>query len=258
MLNKVNKIYIYFVIIVVLISVVGIFWDSIWSSGNTGNIVISYLPENTVIFLDNQEIKRINRAEENINLKRLESGIHSILISKDAFWPWLKEVEVVSGETEILSPFFVPSNTSGLIVGREDLEYEDLIAKINAINLPTFENKKISPDKSIAIWVDGSTLFAEWLLGEDLRPDYFCNDLGCHNVVVPLGVGGEIRNVDFYKERNDVFIVAFGNGVFALEIDTRGTQNFQPIIEGTSPLFILNDESSIYTLDNDVLMQVAL
>jgi hypothetical protein len=244
--------------VIVLILIIGIFWDLIFSFGNTGEIVISHLPENAVIFLDNQENRRLGSDQENIKLKRLTPGVHSVLISNDGYWPWFKEVEIVEGDSQIISPFFVFSNPTGFIIPKEDIEYDGLIAQFDAINLPDFENKKISKDGNIAIWVDASTLFAEWLKDEESRPEYFCNEFGCHNVIVPLGVGGEIKNVDFYKGRSDVFIVAFGNGVFAIEIDTNNNQNFQPIIEGDSPLFVPFDDDSIFTLDNNILMQVAI
>jgi len=258
MFEKKNRIYIYFGLAVVVILATIIFWDSIFNSGNTGDIIITHLPENSVIFLDNQENRRISSAQENIKLKRLSSGLHSVLISRDGYWPWFKEVEVEAGGSSALSPFFVFSSATGFIVSQEDPEYDDIIASFDSIVLPDFENKKVSKDESTAVWVDEGTLFAEWLLDEESRPNHFCNDLDCHNVIVPLNVGGVIKNVDFYKGRSDVFIVAFGNGVFAIEIDTNNNQNFQPIIEGTSPLFVPFDENSIYTFDNDLLRQIAI
>jgi hypothetical protein len=62
-----------------------------------------------------------------------------------------------------------------------------------------------------------------------------------------------IRNLDFYKNRNDIFILSFGTGIFAIEADKTGTQNFQPIFDGYSPEFVKNDSKTIYLLDNNSL-----
>jgi len=254
---KDGKIIYIITILVLIVLILGLFRDSIFS-GNTGTITIDHLDENSTIFLDDLENRRINQAGDNIKIKRITPGLHKILISRDGFWPWLKEVELEAGENVAISPFFAFTNTTGFLIGSTDPEYDDLKKKLEKVVLPDFENKKISEDGSIAIWVGENTLFVEWLLSEDERPDFFCNDFGCHSVMVSLGVGGGIRNVDFYKSRSDVVIVSFGNGIFAMEIDTSHNQNFQPIFEGQSPQFIGNDNNSIYLIDNNILRQVAL
>jgi hypothetical protein len=251
-------VYIYFGLAILVILVIGLFRDSIFSSGDTGTIVISHLDESSIIFLDNQENGRINKPRDNVSIKRIDSGFHSILISRDGYWPWLKEIEINSGETTKLFPFFVPQNTNGFLIEKEDVEYDELINQLNLVVAPSFENKKISDDEKVAIWVDSNTLFNEWLGDEEERPEYYCNEFGCHNVLVSLGVGAGLRNADFYKNRNDIFIVSFSNGIFAIEADVQNNQNFQPIFEGGSPEFVLNDENSIYILNGDTLMQVAI
>ena len=252
-------VYMYLGLAIMVILLIWIFRDSIFGASDKGRIVIDKIDGSAIVFVDSEESKRINEEKENISLKRLDIGFHSVLISRDGFWPWMKEVEIKARDNIILSPFFVFSNTTGFIVTESNPEYSNLIARFDSVSLPDFENKKVSPDRSVAIWVDGSTLFTEWLLDEADRPEYFCNEFGCHNVLVSLGVGAPIRNVDFYKGRGDVFIVSFGNGVFALEADVKNNQNFQPIFEGSAPQFILADDNNfIYILDNNALRQVAI
>ncbi|PIP86372.1 hypothetical protein COV42_02355 [Candidatus Campbellbacteria bacterium CG11_big_fil_rev_8_21_14_0_20_44_21] len=224
----------------------------------SAKIVIPNLEGEVSIFIDGVEEKTVSGVNKNLALKNITPGFHAVLIAKEGFWPWLKEVGLAEAETLVLEPFFVLQNGSGLIVTEEDPQYEKIRANFETIALPSFSDKKISESGRRAIWVEGGSLFTEWLGEEEERPPYFCNEFGCHNVMVPFGVGGDIRNVDFYKKRDDVFVIAFGTGVFALDADPTGNQNFQPIFEGENPQFISGDESSIYVLDNNLLLQVAL
>lgn len=258
-MSKKDKKIVYIYLSLALLVVLGIFLmrDSIFGESDKGNIVIKDAEAGSLIFLDNKERKRVNKDEAELKLKRIDSGFHSVLVSRDGYWPWLKDFELGIGENLILSPFLLPQNTNGLIIPADDEEYQEILNKIRTVKVPSFENKKLSADSKVAIWVDKGTLYVEWLGQESERPDYFCNEFGCHSVLVSLGIGGEIRNVEFYKKRNDVFIVSFAEGVFAIEADPTDNQNFQPIFEGEAPQFILGDDTSIYIKD-DLLMQVLI
>ena len=67
-----------------------------------------------------------------------------------------------------------------------------------------------------------------------------------------------IRNVDFYKDRSDSVLFSMNGSIYVIEIDKQGTQNFIPVFAGKSPAFVKYDVNSIYVLDGDTLMQVAI
>jgi hypothetical protein len=254
-----NLTYLVFGVVIIAILGIGLFRESLFVFGDTGSIVVDHLEANSAVYIDKIESKRLgSKAEENVKLRKLNIGIHQILILRDGFWPWLKDVEVIDGGKVVLSPFSVPENSTGFLIGESDPLYESIIERFNSLIPPDFENKKVSADEQIAFWVDEETLFAEWLGEDDTIPKSFCNETECPRVTVPLTVGANIKNIDFYRGRNDVFIVSFGNGVFAIELDNRGHQNFQPIFEGKSPEFLSNNEQSIYILDEGVLREVGL
>jgi len=48
------------------------------------------------------------------------------------------------------------------------------------------------------------------------------------------------------------------NGVYVIEIDKEGTQNFLPIYKGQKPNFVIVDQNSIYVEDINILMQVSI
>jgi len=257
-LNLKTSTYSYIVLIVAVILLILLF-SGVIALGGGEKIVIKKPEGEGTIFVDSVEKKSFSNPNKDIVLKNIEPGLHSILISRVGYWPWFKEVLVVEKEVKTLTPFFVLENSSGLIVTEEDPEYQTIVSKISSVVPASFADKKISQDGKVGIWVDGGSLFAEWLGDEKELPSYYCNDFGCHTVVVPLGVTVDIRNLDFYKDRNDVIIASFGTGIFAIEADTTGNQNFQPIFEGESPNYILaEDGNSIYVLSNETLLQVAI
>jgi hypothetical protein len=251
--------YFVFGVVIVAILVIGLFRQSIFVFGHTGRVVIDHLEANTVIYIDKIESGRSGvKAEDDYNLGRIGVGSRQILILRNGFWPWLKEVEIKKGEKIVLSPFSAPENSSGFLIGESDSEYEALVAEFDATTAPDVDNKKISKDQKIAVWIDENKIFAEWLGEEGQMPEAFCNKEGCSFIIEPLTVGGSIRNVDFYKDRSDVITVAFGSGVFAVELNNNGHQNFQPLFEGDVPQFLVKDEKAIYILDGEVLREISL
>ncbi len=66
-----------------------------------------------------------------------------------------------------------------------------------------------------------------------------------------------IRGASFFPKRSDLAVIAFANGIFASEIDGRGSRNIQPIYKGKNPQFaVLNNK--IYILDQGVLALMEL
>ena len=253
-----KSVYIYFGLAIVGILIIGLFRDSIFIRGDVGQIIITELAEGSTVYVDKVESRTVNSTEENLKLGKFNVGVHSILIIRSGFWPWLKEVEIKKGEKIYLSPFFAPENGSGFFINDSDPEYQSIIEGFDTLVVPGFDNRRISKDGNVAFWIDDNTIFAEWLGSDEEIPEAFCNESDCPRVTIPLTVGGAIRNADFYKGRSDVIVVSFGNGVFAIEIDNKNHQNFQPIYEGNSPQFLLENENAIYVLDEGILREVRL
>jgi hypothetical protein len=67
-----------------------------------------------------------------------------------------------------------------------------------------------------------------------------------------------VRNVAFYKDRTDAVIFSLNNAIYVIETDNSGLQNFLPIYKGQEPDFITLDQNSIYVLDGQNLMQIAI
>ncbi|MCK4386573.1 MAG: hypothetical protein KAV41_00595 [Candidatus Pacebacteria bacterium] len=200
-----------FGLIAILLLLLGLFYRH----NQYGDLRINSLDDNLSIFIDNKKIV----SEQDINLSfKLKNGEHSIVISKENFWPWIKNVEIKRKTLNEISPFFIPQNTSGFLIGESDLEYANILSR--------FEKNLIS---------------AEAL-----------NKITNAN----LELKSKIKAIDFYKNRKDVVLVALPDGIYALETENKNIQNFQPIYKGQNPLFVKKDDKSIYVLDDNNLMLV--
>jgi len=222
-----------------------------------GNIAITAPQMGVDIFLNQKKISTTKENERELTLvKNLAPGVHSVLIFNEEGWPWKKDITVRSGETLSLNPFIVKKNASGVIVTNRDPEYSSLRFGVRNSPLPTYEKPKTSVDGHINIWAEGNSVFALWTGDIDTLPDFFCDDQNnCDKKVEVLSATDSIRSLDFYKEKNNILLVAFSNGIFAIEIDKRGgTQNFQPLYKGTElPLFEKVDTDTLNILDGSAI-----
>lgn len=210
-----------------------------FSIGKIGQLNINLPIENTSIIID-KKIK-IN-SEKNIETISLSPNTHEIIISKEGYYPWVKKIKIPSKESVSIDPFFVNQNASGEMITVVDSDYWKIKRDIQTSVLPTKENPLISQDKEIQIWIENNAVISK-------TKDSF------HTVIEPDTI---IKNISFYKNRDDVIIFSTYNGVYAIETDTENTQNFMPIYKGVDPYFATSTENSIYILDKDILMEVVI
>lgn len=208
------------------------------------------LPEESEIFLDNQSIG----LRQGDTALKLAPGLHSIIISKSGFWPYFENVEIKDRKTITLRPFFVMQNPSGVMIGEKDPEYWSLqnlfYTPVNTATAIISENKKVSVS-----YKDGE-IFAKWLGDKEEAPAYLCEgDIDACQERAIFKPTTDVRNLAFFKDRDDVIIIAIEKGVFAVELNPRDSQNLQPILEGKSPDFRIKD-GLLYAKDEKTLLQV--
>ncbi len=195
----------------------------------------------TSIFIDNVNIVTTQGDNQDVT-RTLSPGKHTIIVSRQGDFPWTKTIIMPSSGHINLSPLYVSQNTSGFIVRNFDPQYWNIRNQIYANTLPTKEKPLISKDGRIQVWIENNTVITK-------------NGDTLHTIVEPDTV---IQNISFYKNRGDVLIFSTNNGVYVIETDTEGTQNFMPLYKGTSPHFIEPDPQYIYVLDGETLLQVVI
>lgn len=195
----------------------------------------------TNIFID--ESKKISTKKENETVsEKLSPEKHSVIVSRDTYFPWKKDFTIISNQTTKLNPIFISQNPSGNIITSKDPEYYKIKYSIDTNYLPTKTNPVKSPDESILAWVENNEIFAK--KGE--------------NVFSVAKFDGKISNLEFYKNRNDALVFSSGIGVFVVEIEKEGGQNFMPVYKGQTPTFKGGNQNFIYIYDFGTLMEVVI
>lgn len=207
--------------------------------GKAGTLSLQIALPLTNIFIDENNKIVTNKDNEVVEVS-LSPRNHTVIVSREGYFPWKKDIEIQSEGKINFSPVLVSSNPSGNIITKQDPEFWKLRNKIITDALPTKESPRVSKDGKAKLWIEEKGVMAE-IEGK------------VYTVIQPEP---EVRNLYFYKDRTDVIIFSITNAVYAIEVDKKGTQNFLPIYKGVAPSFIEGDQSFIYVLDGEALMQV--
>ena len=115
-------------------------------------------------------------------------------------------------------------------------------------------NERLNSRKNVKVFYDPlkKELAAKWLEAEPL-PYYF------EERVAALLENKDIRNFEFFPKRREALIASYGNGIWAVEIDSRGGRIIQSIYKGKFPDFALpRGLEDLYVIDDGILMRVKL
>lgn len=242
------------IIIAILIIALGIFGygkgyrlKNNLSIGKVGTVYIETTTAPTSIFLDESK-KIITTKEKEVVELTFSPRRHSVIVSLEGFYPWIKDFTVSSGGKITLKPFFIYQNPSGVIITKSDSEYIKIRNAIVKNITPTKGIPKISADKTTLLWLDDNAIMTQ------IENTNSSSTPEVSKIV--LQPDTIVKNVDFYKGRSDVIIFSTANTVYAIDSDSFGTQNFLPIYKGQNPNFIKNTENSIYVLDGENLMEI--
>ncbi len=197
---------------IIIIILLGIFF--IFNNNNQKGLLKITLPseeDSVVVFVDNEEQKNVTD-----NTLRIKKGDHNIIIVKNNYWPWSKDVTIIKQEELEVSPYFIPQNVSGVMIGKEDPEYNEIMRM--------FREDLGHPE-----------------ILQTISNETFKN---------------QVTKIEYYKDKENVILFSNSSGIFALEMTENGMENLQPLYKGENPTFVKNDDNSIYVLDGGNLMLV--
>lgn len=116
------------------------------------------------------------------------------------------------------------------------------------LNIPNIENKKqLKQYNKMIAWLENGDIHVVWSGDYESTPFFMCDIRGCRDKII-VSLDTDIRDFDFFPNRNDAFVVATQNHIFAVEADDRSKQNIQTIFEGKKPEFKL-DSNTIFVKD---------
>lgn len=232
------------------------------------------------IFIDNVER---NAAFENggYAVAGLVPGLHSILLSKEGFWPWMKTFLIESKATTVLTPALFPVNIAKTLIAPGDPRAQK-VQKLIEKNAPpeprepsadwnpdaqslaawvkaNLKDAVISADGNEALWVEGKSIYIGWISEKEPLPHYFCETGNVCRFVLPVvDLTLPIRNVAFYGTRDDVILFASGPALYSIEASKEGVQNFEPFYRGNAPAFYEGSDGTLYVKDGASLFGATL
>ncbi|MEK7575336.1 MAG: hypothetical protein AAB511_03875 [Patescibacteria group bacterium] len=231
------------------------------------------------IFLNNRE-KNVAQVEGVYILKNITPGLHSIVISKEGFWPWTKTVAVNENNVRSLYAFMFPmEGITTEALPSNSTEYTSALNLINSSRLPLTKagsvellpsesvkvwidtnvpDRRISHNKNTALYIQDNTIYVAWISETEPPPHYFCEENPCKLIIPVIVASGEIKSVDFYKDRDDVIIFTAGGVIYGIEADHEGTQNFQPLFKGANPHFYKKESDILYIQDGKSIVRADL
>ena len=239
--------------IVVLAVIIGTF---LMITRKTGIVEITVPKAETVVFIDNKRKVTTSIDNEVVTLS-VSAKEHSVLVANEKYFPWLKEIEVKENTSTPLRPFLVAKSPDVTVITDTDPERGKINSLVVAARLPRSTTKKQSQDGTVSIWAEGETIFAEWNGSESAMPLFFCPGGTCDKRLTVITLKSPIRNLDFYKDRNDVVIFAAEEGILALELDKTKVQNLQPIYKGNEPMFYKNSDQALFVKDGQALGRIS-
>jgi len=222
-----------------------------------GSVEITAPVAHSKIYIDNKEVTETKTANEKYNASKFSEKNHTIAVSQKGYWPWIKNIFVAKGKTVALTSFNLPQKITAKTLETSDSKYSNLWSLFLRHSPPDENSKITSSDGNYAIWSDGGTIFTEWIGKKEDTPEFFCTEGACATRIEVLNSTLNIDDVTFYPNRFDVLIFSNEDGIFAIEINKDGTQNFQPVLPLPSALLITSD-NTLYIKAGDSIRYLEL
>lgn len=90
--------------------------DRNFSLHQTGGIYIGTPISDSEIFVNNTREKTSGLLNRGLFLSNIKAGEYSVLVAKDGFWPWAKNVEIKSGLVTEVRAIMLPENPKGELI----------------------------------------------------------------------------------------------------------------------------------------------
>ncbi|KKT29174.1 hypothetical protein A3G55_03515 [Candidatus Giovannonibacteria bacterium RIFCSPLOWO2_12_FULL_44_25] len=260
----------------------------------TGGIFIQASETGADIFIDSRH-KRTSFLGKSGLIKNLVPGTYKVSVTKEGFWDWEKQLEVMSETVTARSALLVPKNPDGKILGTttppikknkppyasikkfwaipktEDFiilgddkkfyrnkELFDIYKIFGTTTAEILRSKKESVfDETFSrvIYWDSGVIDTFWFEDAKKMPEWQKNPF---LQVGPNNFMGPIRQVFSYPDWPDWLIATMSNGVWALEMDSSGRQNAFPLYQGKQPNIISLEPDEIIVLDDGNYLEITL
>jgi len=232
------------------------------SIARTGGIFISVPESGATVTLSGLSKKTTNFLLRDIFFDRLPPRTYAVEVEKPGLKKWVKNVKVFPEIVSEAYPFLLPEKIDLKEIGqlttisnghsttsveyleaKEMFDAKDELMKENSISTTsTSTTIFLNVKKKIAIDISKQGVEATWTGDKNDSPFYFCEQTEegkvCESKVL-VYESQNVKTVDFYPDRKDIYIIAAGSRILITELDIRPPQNSFYLYEGNKPDFVL-------------------
>lgn len=253
---------------IVILYAMGYSIDDTFSLTKRGGIYMYIAEPNTEVYVEDEHKRTTGIFQKEILMKDLKPDTYLVVVSNEKFQPWAKFLTVTPQEVVSAFPLLIPKeiNVEEILAATSSAtstvltEYQKIGALFKPQPVVIAGSKATTTSlatttvirKKITVWSEDGAVFAKWGGNRLAAPPYFCKKEECEQVVTVFVPVGNVRHVDFYPGRDDAVIISFGDGIYAIEIDTREYQNFYPLFKGKSPDFRISN-GNVYVKDGNFI-----
>ncbi len=249
-----------------------------WTLLSTGGIYVNAAPTGSDIYLNAKLKDTTSFFSKNLVIKSLRSGSYDIVVKKDGYNAWSKNIKVFNNLVSDANVFMLPEKVelvetpkyiASSTLKNPDYTSIDLIFTKKAtttkiISTTTIDFKsnlgtKLSPIMSgkIGLWREGYKIYSQWFGREDLAPRYFCNEVNCTSQTLVANLNALPRKIDFLPDYSGVAVIAIQDRIFAIQIEENAEKKEQIIYKGIAPDFRIID-GVLYVKDGVRIFEVIL
>jgi hypothetical protein len=205
-------------LIMVIVFIALIAGYGLWTTTDTGTLVVDSPLYEARVFVDEHSAGVLRDAPNSLRLSE-RAGTHTVIVSKNGYWPWTETVEIKKHETTELHPFLVPQKVS-----------------MESVTRLVFANGAtgVNPE-----YTEAANLIENANISDEVLP-----------LVEATRIEG-VTHADFAPGRTDVIIIAAKDGIFAVGVEKDERPNFQPIYKGENPSFVKTKDNALYIKDGD-------
>jgi len=223
---------------------------SVHSNPNGGSVTLITEFAGSKIALD-QIAEYTTKADgESYTATHLENRPYQFAVVRDGYWPWAKTLTPEEQKDVTFDTFSILMNPKKEDLDKESEEYATYRKTFADLKVPAEDTKVISKDGTMAVWAEMNSIFATWLGDADKTPSYFCPNGTCASRINVISLQYNVRSLAFLGDHSNSIVFSDEQGVYALEINQRDNQNFQPIYRTAFPQFIVLDARTLMVESN--------
>ncbi len=176
----------------------------------TGGLYVSSPISGSEIYVKEELEKKTNIFQSGLFLQSLSSGTYPILVAKDGFWPWVKDIKVKEGMVAETRAFLIPQSPEGKVLLRGNFSsvWASPYNKVLLLEEKKYQSKKATfylPDTDTFL-IDDSASTAKFL--------FFKNGIlkiSWQDGAIFLGADEEKNTIKTTLNLNDQTVSAFSD-----------------------------------------------